>query len=109
MNVLLVGAGIILWLFIRAVPRVGSVASDTRSWFERWLTSELPGKIDALASTLWVRSLRRFKVFVLRLDNGINQKLQRMKLESGEGIKGDKIDLKKVAGDRTAGAAEKDD
>jgi hypothetical protein len=104
LNVLLVGAGLALWLLIRALPRVDDEAPSAQSWFERWLTSELPGKIDAFTSTLWVRTLRRFKVFVLRLENGINQKLQTMKLESGEGIKGDKIDLKKVVEDRAAEA-----
>jgi hypothetical protein len=102
LNILLVGAGIIIWLLIRALPRVSEEGDGTRGWFDRWLTSKLPGKIDAFTSTLWVRTLRRFKVFVLRLENGINQKLQTMKLESGEGIKGDKIDLKKVVEERAA-------
>lgn len=105
LNILLVGAGLILWLLIRALPRMGEEAAVTKGWFERWLTSELPGKIDAFVSTLWVRSLRRFKVLVLRIDNGINRKLQMMKLESGEGIKGDKINLKKVVEERAAEAS----
>lgn len=104
LNILLVGAGLIIWLLIRALPRMSDDVSGTKGWFDRWLTSKLPGKIDAFTSTLWVRTLRRFKVFVLRLDNSLNQKLQRMKLESGEGIKGDKIDLKKVVEDRAAEA-----
>lgn len=102
LNILLVGAGLIIWLLIRALPRVAEEGDEGKGWFDRWLTSRLPGKIDAFTSTLWLRSLRRFKVLVLRLDNGINQKLQRMKLESGDGIKGDKIDLKKVVEDRAA-------
>lgn len=102
LNILLVGAGLIVWLLVRALPRVTEETPGGKSWFERWLTSELPGKIDAFTSTLWVRTLRRFKVFVLRLDNVLNQKIQRMKLESGDGIKGDKIDLKKVVEERAA-------
>jgi hypothetical protein len=104
LNILLVGAGAVLWLLIRALPRMDDEAPRARGWFERWLTSELPGRIDTFVNTLWLHSLRRFKVFVLRLDNGINQKLQRMKLESGEGIKGDKINLKKVVEDHAAEA-----
>jgi hypothetical protein len=104
LNILLVGACLVIWLLIRALPRMEKEAPGSRGWFERWLTSELPGKIDAFVSTFWVRTLRRFKVFVLRLDNSLNQKLQRMKLESGEGIKGDKIDLKKVVEERAAEA-----
>lgn len=103
LNILLVGAALIVWLLIRALPRVER-EDRSRGWFDRWLTSSFPAKIDAFTSALWLRSLRRFKVFVLRLDNGINQKLQRIKLESGEGIKGDKIDLKKVVENRAAEA-----
>ncbi|OGY98301.1 MAG: hypothetical protein A2855_01180 [Candidatus Liptonbacteria bacterium RIFCSPHIGHO2_01_FULL_57_28] len=112
LNILLVGAGIVLWLLIRALPRMEKEVLRQKGWFELWLTSELPGKIDTFASALWLRSLRRFKVLVLRIDNSINDRLQRMKLESGDGIKGDKIDLKKVVEDRAAeaeGAANEED
>jgi hypothetical protein len=98
LNILLVGAGGVLLLFIRALPRVDESALPAkRSVFERWLTSQFPERLDTFFSTIFMRTLRRLKVLTLRMDNGINQKLQRMKLESGEGIKGDKIDLKKVA------------
>ena len=104
LNILLVGACLVIWLLIRALPRMEKETHESKGWFERWLISELPGKIDAFVSTFWVRTLRRFKVFVLRVDNSLTQKLQRMKLESGEGIKGEKIDLKKVVEERAAEA-----
>ena len=103
LNVFLLGAAALLVLVIRALPRLGETEPVARRGvFERWLTSELPGRIDAFMSAARLRTLRRFKVFILRMDNGINQKLQRMKLESNEGIKIPKIDLKKVTEGRTA-------
>jgi hypothetical protein len=98
LNILLIGAGLMILLFIRALPRMNETMPDRRSMFERWLTSKLPEKIDAVARGVFLRTLRRLKVFTLRVDNSINQKLQRMKLESGESVSGGKIDLKKVSG-----------
>lgn len=98
LNILLIGAGLLLLLLIRAIPRMEEAAPERRGMFERWLTSKLPEKIDAVVRTAFLRTLRRVKVFTLRVDNSINQKLQRMKLESGESVKGGKIDLKKVSG-----------
>jgi hypothetical protein len=68
---------------------------------ERWLTSKLPERLDSFARTVFLRTMRRVKVLILRINNGIDEKLQRMKLESGDGIwrgeKAEKINLKKVA------------
>ena len=97
LNASLVGAALLLLLFIRALPRMGDTASARQGVFERWLTSQVPERMDAFARAAFLRTLRRVKILVLRLDNGINEKLQRMKLESGEGIGTPKIDLKKVA------------
>lgn len=96
LNAFLIGAGLLLLVFIRALPRLDEASPARQGMFERWLTSQLPEKIDAFARAAFLRTLRRLKVLVLRLDNGINQKLQRMKLESGEGIGTTKIDLKKM-------------
>ena len=43
LNILLVGAGIVLWLLIRALPRMEKEVLRQKGWFELWLTSELPG------------------------------------------------------------------
>lgn len=97
LNILLAGVGLLLFLFIRALPRMDDMAAlDRRSVFERWLTSRLPEKIDILLHALFLRTLRRIKVLTLRLDNGINQRLQRMKFAGGDNIKNEKIDFKKV-------------
>jgi hypothetical protein len=100
LNCILIGSGLLILLFIRALPRVEELAPLKRGMLERWLTSQLPERIDAMSHAAFLRTLRRLKVFTLRIDNSINKKLQRMKLESGEAIGMPKIDLKKVVKER---------
>ena len=97
LNAFLIGAGVLLLLFIRALPRMDESAPARQGLVERWLTSQLPERIDAAARGASLRFLRRARVLVMRIDNGINEKLRRMKLESGEPVGGGRIDLKKVA------------
>ena len=84
LNLFLVSFGVILLLVVRAWPRLDGV--DRKGVWERWLTSELPRRMDAFFDSLFLRMLRKVRVMALKMDNAVDAKLQRMKLERGDSI-----------------------
>jgi hypothetical protein len=52
--------------------------------FDRWAHSEFPEKIDAFLNSFLLKFLRKFKVFVLKLDNMVSHHLRRIHRETGE-------------------------
>ena len=92
LNLAILSAGVILILVVRAWPRLDDAVTPKGAW-ERWLTSNLPERFDRFFHSFFLRTLRKVRVFALKVDNAVDAKLKRMKLESGEGIKGPKPDL----------------
>jgi hypothetical protein len=84
-NLFLLSLGVVVYIVIRTIPRLDGTPTE-RGVMERWLTSELPQKLDAFFHGIYVRTLRRLRVMVLRVDNSVNKKLETMRLERGEGI-----------------------
>ena len=73
--------GTILYLLIRALPRIDE--SETTpvkaSILERWLTSEIPEKIDVILNNFLGKFFRKSKIFLLKIDNYITRRLEKMK------------------------------
>lgn len=78
--------GTILFLVVRALPRVEDDGEkrDKRSFFERWLVSELPERADLYLSNLLSKWLRKFKIFLLKTDNLLGQHLKKIKPRNGK-------------------------
>jgi hypothetical protein len=89
-NIFMLALGTILYLFVRALPRVEEEEVLKQGFLERWITSDLPEKFDFAVSGFLVKFLRRLKVFVLRIDNVVGDRLKKMNLtEKQNGAKPD--------------------
>ena len=79
-NILLLSFGFLLFLVIRALPRIEPDASNKKPGvFERWLISDLPEKIDRIVNAFLEKLLRKTRVALLRFDNSINTWLKRVR------------------------------
>ncbi len=82
--------GVVIYLMARAVPRVNDAGEPAHAAgkIDR-LLSRLPlGKIDAKLGALGEKTLRKLKVVLMRLDNLLTYRLNRMK-KNGNGKKQD--------------------
>jgi hypothetical protein len=98
-NVLLLSAGAILIIMVRALPRISEEESRAKaSLLERWIASELPEKIDLALNNFLVKFLRKSKVWILKIDNLLAKHLKNIKTENGNGKP--KPDFKEIMGER---------
>ena len=101
-GILIFSAGTMLYLFVRALPRTNDAEAVKRGVLERWLTTEFPERMDIFFHTVFLRTLRRLKVLVLKFDNTLNRKIETIKLEKGGGIRNDeRSGLQSMAEERT--------
>lgn len=77
-NLFMLALGVILYLFVRALPRVEKEEAVKQGFIERWITSDLPEKVDFAFSNFLVKFLRRSKVWILKIDNLVGNRLKRM-------------------------------
>ena len=95
-NIFLLSLGVILYVAVRTLPRIDeSVISEKKGAWERWLASGVPEKIDRAMNGFLFKALRRLKVFLLRADNAVNARLQKIKPEGG-GAQKQNIDFKAI-------------
>ncbi len=100
LNLFFLSTGTLLLLIIRLLPRLDA-KPVSRGMIERWLTSEFPERFDSFLSAAYVRTLRRFKVMILKADNALTRKMESMKLKSDEPIAGTRLDIRGVTGKST--------
>ena len=93
--VLMVCLSSVLYLMVRALPRVAEESAERNSILDRWAHSEIPERVDAVLNNFLVKFLRKVKVVVLKLDNTIAGHLQKVKPEDE---KKPLIDFKEIAG-----------
>lgn len=87
-NVLMVSLGTILYLMVRTLPRIEDVGTpEKRGLLERWVTSEMPEKIDAVLNGFLLKSLRRARVVVMKLDNTLTGQLKKIQPEADPALK----------------------
>lgn len=72
--------GVMLYLIVRALPRVEEETSELKpgAW-TKLIASDIPGKIDSAFIGFSAKFLRRFKVVVLKLDNWLTKFLEKTK------------------------------
>ena len=95
--IFMVSLGAILYIVVRALPRIDDapVAYVKKSIFERWVVSEIPERVDALLNSFFGKLLRKLKVFLLKIDNRLTERLKKMKAENGNGKKLDWSEITK--------------
>lgn len=99
-TLLMLSLGIVLYLMVRALPRVAEEAAasgeDRKTLLDRWAHSELPEKIDRAMNGFLFKFFRKTRVTVLKLDNALGSRLKKMKPEDA-GAK-QAIDFKEISG-----------
>ena len=78
---LMLALGTVLYLMVRALPRVPEESRSKESFLDRWAHSEIPERIDAAFNGFLVKFLRRVKVFALKFDNAVSAGLRRAAAE----------------------------
>ncbi|HEY4526145.1 MAG TPA: hypothetical protein VJL32_03575 [Candidatus Paceibacterota bacterium] len=97
-TILMIAVGVILYFTARALPRITEEGEVQKaSLLERWLTSEIPHRIDQALNNYMGKFFRKLKVYILRLDNVLTGKLKKMNM--GLNSK-PKIDFNEITGEK---------
>jgi hypothetical protein len=88
----------VLYLMVRALPRIAEDPQmESRGLLDRWAHSEIPEKIDIAMNGFLFKFLRKIKVFVLKFDNGLGSRLQKMKAREEEHVRKSAINFREIA------------
>ncbi len=101
--ILMLCLGAVLYLTVQALPRIKEEPGDEMGIFERWAKSEMPEKIDAAFNSFLLKSLRKVKIAVLRLDNALSRQLRAIAPQDDR--TNTNIDFKEIAGQNGEGGA----
>ncbi len=97
-TVLMISLSAVLYLMVRALPRIAEEPPvEKRSLLDRWAHSQIPEKVDNTVNGFLLKFLRRLKVVVLKIDNGLSTRLEKVK-PAVEDPKKTAIDFKEMAG-----------
>lgn len=78
--IVVISLGAILYLFARTLPRISEVADDTlASRIRTHRLSMYVEKVDEWLKVFFEKFLRRAKVWILKLDNTVSDRLNRFK------------------------------
>ncbi len=105
-TILMLCLGTVLYVAVRALPRIEEAPVNEKGAFERWAHSEFPEKIDAAFNGFLLKFLRRVKIIVLRIDNTIAKGLRRV--QTTENHANTSIDFKEISGQNTEGKEKKE-
>lgn len=103
---LMLALGAVLYLMVRALPRVTDELETKESFLDRWARSELPEKIDTAFNSFLVKFLRRVKVFALKFDNAVSAGLRRAAAEENGKDKKQTFELKDITEPRSGNGEE---
>lgn len=79
--VIMLSLGAVLYLVARTLPRVNDVEFEESEVRPHWVTVYLE-KIDEKFQAVYEKFLRRFRVWIMKLDNSVSEKLGKFKKES---------------------------
>src|SRR3989344_1247521 len=104
-TIFMIAVGAVLYLGARALPRIpeNTVAPKTGSFWGRLLASGLPQKTDQLVSKYAGRFFRRLKIWLLRWDNYLTKRLQKMNTESTDRPRLDFEQIKEIVAESYTG------
>ncbi len=96
-DILMISLGTILYIVARSLPRIEEEPAAKQNMFERWVSSELPEKFDTAFNNFLLKSLRKFKLVLLKADNSITKHLKKIAPSANGGGNGKpKIDFKDI-------------
>jgi hypothetical protein len=80
MNIFMLAAGTVLYLFARAIPRVEEDENETRQpgIFERFVLSDIPHRVDTVLNAFLGKLFRRLKIVLMRFDNYLTEQLKKV-------------------------------
>jgi hypothetical protein len=80
---MMVSLGLILYLFARALPRVNDADLEAKPTpgLPHWVHEYLE-KIDEWILATIEKTIRRFRLWILKIDNTLSEKLKRFKRET---------------------------
>lgn len=94
----MISLGTMLYLVARSLPRVDEEISGKKDFLDRLSSSEIPEKIDAAFNGFILKTLRKTKVVLMRIDNFINDKLKKISPSNkNKASVNEKIDFKELA------------
>lgn len=84
-TIFMISLGTILYVLVRSLPRIDEEPSGVseRSALERWVASEIPERIDGVVNAFMGKFLRKLKIFLLKVDNSLTDRLQKIKSPNG--------------------------
>ncbi|TSC60367.1 MAG: hypothetical protein LiPW15_245 [Parcubacteria group bacterium LiPW_15] len=98
-NIFLISLAAILFMVARVLPRIETPAEEIKqSPLEKWVTSGVPEKVDAVLNAFFAKFLRRAKVVIMRVDNSVTNRLQNFAKKEGNGKP--KPDFKEITGEK---------
>lgn len=101
-NLLMISLGTILYLVVRSLPRISEEEETKKpNILERWIISDIPYRLDLMVNAYAGKLFRKLKVYVMRLDNFLTERLKKMSGGENGGLTGQvkpKIDLKDISG-----------
>ncbi|MBI2888486.1 MAG: hypothetical protein HYY10_01035 [Candidatus Liptonbacteria bacterium] len=97
-NIAMVSVGVVLFLIAHSLPRVGERETEPKWFIERWITSEVPEKLDGAFNSFAGKFLRKLRVVILKFDNLISESLKKFK--SGSSANKQPLDFKEMMGDK---------
>jgi hypothetical protein len=93
---LMFALGAILYLMVRALPRIVEDPQAKESFLDRWAHSEVPEKIDAVLNGFLVKFLRRVKIIAMKFDNAVSAGLRKAAAGEQEKDKKQTFELKDI-------------
>lgn len=94
-DIFMISISVVLYLMVRALPRVTEEAPARAGFLDRLAHSELPEKLDAALNGFLIKFLRKAKVAILKIDNLLYSHLQNIR--SKETVEKTGIDFKEMA------------
>jgi hypothetical protein len=80
---LMLALGAVLYLMVRALPRVEEEPQAEENFLDRWAKSRIPERIDAAFNGFLLKFLRRMKVVALKFDNAVSVGLRKVSTDEG--------------------------
>jgi len=95
-DIFMLSLGAVLYLIVRALPRIAEEPSEKKNFLDRLAHSDIPEKMDAALNSFLFKFLRKVKVIFLKFDNVLSKELRKIKSEEN-GAK-PAIDFKEITG-----------
>jgi len=98
-TILMLALGLVLYLTARSLPRITEDPNEDKkkSLVEAWIVSEMPHRIDQAMNTFMGKFFRKLKIYILRMDNILTERLKKM---SSDQNGKPKIDFNEIVGER---------